>query len=194
MTYPIFQDVKIYLGIERSEDDFLIATFLNQAISITESYTGRKFVGGNAASKTFYTNDRAFINDKTFIFFDDISNVVSLTINGNLIDPTHYIVHKPVSEEPAVKITLKNICPYRFSNYAFEEDFSEVVVNGVWSYSTNCPQDVFGALVRLTSWLYHQKDNAADYDRPVIFSDKITLPSGIPNDVTMILNGYMRYF
>lgn len=193
MTYPIFQDVKIYLGIDRSEDDFLIATFLNQAISIVESYTGRKFAGGSATNKVFYTDDRAFLNEKTFLFFDDISSVVSLSINGNLIDPAHYIVHKPDSE-PAIKITLKNVCPYRFSNYAFDEDASQVVVNGIWTYSLNCPQDVFGAIVRLTAWLYHQKDNAADYDRPVIFSDKIALPVGIPNDVTMILSGYMRYF
>jgi hypothetical protein len=192
--YPILKDLKTYLSIETSKDDSLLTDKLNQAILSFENITGqRKFVSDSLTTRIFYSNQRNVKDSKTFFFLDDCCFVQSLTINGNIINPNHYIVFD-VNDTPLTKITLLNACPYNFTNYSTTEDFSTIQIEGHWSYSIKCPVDVSGTIIRLAAWLYNQKDNAADYDKPVAFTMISKLPVGVPTDVIFTAQIYLRYF
>lgn len=188
--YPIFQDVKYYLGIDRNEDDYIIATLLEQSIKLFESFTGRTFVE-NSVTRTFYAGDRIFMSKNKMLLLDDLCSLTSLTIAGESVALDKIIL--PV-EVPYGTITLKNSSPMYFYNYSVSDDPSEIIINGSWSYSTGCPADVFSAIIRLAAWKYHQKDTGADYDRPVVFQDKVATPLGIPNDVMDIVKIYRKAF
>mgnify|MGYP000859625153 CR=1 FL=1 len=191
MSYPILQDVKNYLGISGTDDDFLLGLQLTQAISIVESKTGRTFVCTADSSKTFYSDNRAIVNRRKFLLYDDLCALTSLTINGNAIASNKY---RTDSDTPYGAIELFPTSDYFFEDYSTTEDPSSFVIVGRWAYSIDCPRDVFGAILRLTAFLYHQKDNAADYDRPVAFSNTLELSSSLPTDVVEILKKYERIF
>ncbi|MGB3988074.1 MAG: hypothetical protein WBK67_00020, partial [Minisyncoccales bacterium] len=60
-------------------------------------------------------------------------------------------------------------------------------------YSATAPLDIQHACVRLTAFLYRQKDNSADIDRPMITGDGVTImPTNLPADVTRLLDRYKR--
>lgn len=189
MGYPLFHDVKYYLGIERNEDDYILATIIDQSIKLFESLTGRIFVANTPASRTFITDSREFLTNKKLFFFDDICRVDTLTIGGELISPSYF---RLPNETPYAYLELKASSPLFFQNYSVSVDPTEVVVTGLWGYSTDCPADVFSAILRLSAWKYHQKDTGADYDRPVIFQDKIATPIGLPNDVMDVVRLYRK--
>jgi len=192
--YPTLKDLKTYLSIETNKDDSLLTSKLTQAIVSFENIVGgRKFVSDALTTKIFYSNQNNFIDTRTFFFLDDCCHVETLTINNNIINPNHYIVFDS-SQTPLTKIMLLNACPYNFSNYSVIENFSTIQIEGHWSYSIKCPEDVHGSIIRLASWLYNQKDNAADYDKPVAFTMLSRLPVGIPSDVIFTAQTYMRYF
>lgn len=189
MGYPLFHDVKYYLGIERNEDDFLLATIVDQSIKLFESLTGRVFAVSNPSSRTFVVGSREFITNKKLFFFDDICRIDSLTIGGEAINQTNF---RLPNEIPYAFLELKASSPLFFQNYSVSVDPTEVVVTGLWGYSIDCPPDVFSAIIRLSAWKYHQKDTGADYDRPVVFQDKIATPIGIPNDVMDVVKIYRK--
>lgn len=191
MSYPQLQDVKNYLSINSTDDDFLLGLQLTQAIKIFEELTGRVFVATTDSSRTFYSDDRAIVNRRKFNFYDDICSITSLSINGNAVASNKY---RLPYQTPYSHIELFPTSDYFFENYSTTEDPSSFVVVGKWAYSEECPRDIFGALLRLTAWLYHQKDNAADYDRPVAFSNTLTLPVGFPSDVVEVAKTYARLF
>lgn len=191
MSYPQLQDVKNYLSITSTDDDFLLGLQLTQAIKIFEELTGRVFVATTDTSKTFYSDDRGIVNRRKFLFYDDICSITSLVINGNVIATNKY---RLPHNTPYSNIEVFPTSDYFFENYSTTQDPSTFVITGKWAYSEECPRDIFGALLRLTAWLYHQKDNAADYDRPVAFSNTLTLPTGFPSDVVEVAKTYMRLF
>ena len=78
MSYPQLQDVKNYLSINSTDDDFLLGLQLTQAIKIFEELTGRVFVATTDSSRTFYSDDRAIVNRRKFNFYDDICSITSL--------------------------------------------------------------------------------------------------------------------
>lgn len=189
MGYPLFHDVKYYLGIERNEDDYILATIVDQSIKLFESLTGRVFAVSAPTSRTFVVDSREFLTNKKLFFFDDICRIDTLTIGGEVISPTNF---RLPNETPYAFLELKTSSPLFFQNYSVTVDPTEVVVTGLWGYSTDCPSDVFSAIIRLSAWKYHQKDTGADYDRPVIFQDKIATPIGVPNDVMDVVRLYRK--
>jgi hypothetical protein len=189
MGYPLFHDVKYYLGIERNEDDYILATIVDQSTKLFESLTGRVFAVSTPTSRTFATDSREFLTNKKLFFFDDICRIDSLTIAGENVPSTNF---RLPNETPYAYLELKASSPLFFQNYSVSVDPTEVVVTGLWGYSTDCPADVFSAILRLSAWKYHQKDTGADYDRPVIFQDKIATPIGLPNDVMDVVRLYRK--
>lgn len=192
--YPTLKDLKSYLSVATTKDDSLLTEKLNQAIITFENVTGgRKFVSETLTTRIFYSDQRNIKDSRTFFFLDDCCHVQTLTINGNIVNPNHYIV-KDTYDLPLTKIVLLNVCPYDFNNYSNTEDFSTIQIEGHWSYSQQCPLDVHGSIIRLAAWLYNQKDNATDFDRPVSFTMLTSLPVGVPADVIYNAKRYMRLF
>lgn len=188
--YPQLQDLKSYLSINSTDDDFLLSLNLTQAVKVIENHTQRQFTCTQDTTKTFYSDDRFIVNNKKFLFNDDICSLTSLVINGNTIPSNKYRI---TGDIPFTAIVLFPSSSYFFENYSTTIDPSSFSITGRWAYSIECPRDLFGVILRLSAWLYHQKDNASDFDRPVSLSNTMALPVGIPTDVAEACYSYSRY-
>lgn len=182
--YPQYQDVKHYLGIASSDDDALLVITLKRAIATFENLCGRSFALVEEA-KFFDANSEQVLDWRTlFPRDDDIYEITELKIDSIVVPTGEYYV------------SGRKICLDVNSNFSFKEYASSphnsIKVTGKWGYSEIVPDDVFGAIVRLTAWLYQQKDNAMDLDRPVAVSNAMLLPAALPSDVVEIAKFYRR--
>lgn len=68
-----------------------------------------------------------------------------------------------------------------------------IAVTGLWAYSETPPDDIVQATIRLTSFLYRQRDNNTDVDRPLMSGDgAIIMPTRLPADVVDYIRPYVR--
>ena len=62
-----------------------------------------------------------------------------------------------------------------------------------WAYSLTAPDDIAAATIRLTAFLYRQRESNADLDRAVSVGDgMVLLPGRLPADIAAILEPYRR--
>jgi hypothetical protein len=185
MAYTTKTEVKAYLGISVATDDDLIDALIARAQSIIEEYTGRVF---EAASETKYFDTDDIEGRWLYLWGYDLLTVTTLT-NGDGTELTsgQYRL-EPRNETPKYAIRLDE-------DYTWEFDDSddEISIAGTWGYTSSAPNDIKHACIRLTSFLYRQKDTSADIDRPLVTGDGVTImPSSIPHDVKAILDKYRR--
>lgn len=186
--YPTFQDVKLYLGISSTKDDALIVATLKRAIAIFENLANRSFLT-EAKSRYFGAFDKDVISgSELFIRDGDLLSISSLEIAGTVVPPGEYFL---TGEIPHYKVKLKASSNFSFREYNYDPENS-ITLTGLWGYDTEVPEDVFGAIVRLTAWLYQQKDNAMELDRPVAISNAMILPAAIPSDVEQVAKFYRK--
>lgn len=186
--YPKFQDVKHYLGIENSQQDALIIATLKRAIATFENMCGRVFIP-KTETRYFNANDEQVITGKRFFLRSgDLLNITSLKIDGDLVPASNYYL---AGAPPFFNIILKESSTFSFKDYGDTPEQTIEIV-GEWGYEDEVPEDVFGAIVRLTAWLYQQKDNAMELDRPVAISNAMVLPASLPSDVEAIARFYKK--
>jgi hypothetical protein len=186
--YPTYQDVKQYLNITTNRDDVLLVTFLNRAILIFEHLARRTFLPVSA-TKYFNGNSEEIVSwDVLFIRSEDLLSVTSLKINGETVANTEYYLE---GDSPYYKIRLSTESDFSFNDYT-ADPHNTVVVEGVWGYASSVPADVFGAIIRLTAYLYAQKDNAMELDRAATMSNGQVIAAGIPNDIERVAVFYRR--
>lgn len=182
--YPQFQDVKLYLGITSAEDDALLVVTLKRAIATFENLCGRRFELDTEA-KFFDANSEEVLDWRTlFPRNDDIYEVTELKIDSVVVPVENYYIS-------GRKIVMQPTSDFSFKEYT-NTPHATIKVTGKWGYSELVPDDVFGAIVRLTAWLYQQKDNAMDLDRPVAVSNAMLLPAALPSDVVEIAKMHRR--
>lgn len=182
--YPQYQDVKLYLGISSSDDDALLVVTLKRAIATFENLCGRTFALVTEA-KFFDGNSEQVLNWRTlFPRDDDVYAITELKIDSIVVPTNEYYID-------GRKICLDVTSNFSFKQYA-SSPHASIKVTGSWGYSDTIPDDVFGAIVRLTAWLYQQKDNAMDLDRPIAVSNAMLLPAALPSDVVEIAKIYRR--
>jgi hypothetical protein len=187
MAYATLVDVKEYLGIAAMSDDALLESFITRATGVINSYTGRIF---EAETATKYFGADAVDGKYLYLFGYDLLAVTTLT-NGDEdtteIASANYKL-MPRNETPKWAIKLDDDTDWEL----YDAD-SEIIVAGTWGYSTIAPADIAHACVRLTAFLYRQKDTSADIDRPFVTGDGVTImPASIPQDVKSILDNYRR--
>lgn len=185
MAYTTLADVKAYAGISVTTDDTLITALIPRAQAIIEAYTGRKFEA-ETLTRYFHIEDI----DGQFLWLSgyDLLTVTTLT-NGNAvaIDAANYRL-EPRNETPKWAIKLDTDYTWEFTDAD-----SEISVAGTWGWSTTAPADIVHACVRLVAFIYRQKDNNADVDRPILTGDGATImPTALPQDVTRLLDPYRR--
>lgn len=184
MAYTTAANVKTYLGISGSGDDTLLGTLVARAQAIIDAYTGRTF---EASTETRYYGIDA-VEGNLLHVDKDLLTVTTLT-NGNAaattITNTQYWLW-PRNRGRYRGIMLK-------SDYSWEQDTDYFIsVAGTWGWSATVPADIAHACDRLAAYLYRQKD-AQVFD--VVASPEtglVTVPQGIPRDVQVILDRYLR--
>ncbi len=190
MAYLSAADLKSYLGIAVTTDDTLLGQILTRAQAMIDTYTGRTFEA--AADSTRYLDAIEDVTDSQTLFLDrDLCAITSITNgDGVAVGATEYTT-RPRNNTPYYEIVLKN-SSNKFWTYDQDPDKAITIV-GKWAYSATAPADIVQAMVRLASYIYRQKDNAGDLDRPVIVGNNTTLlPAQLPKDIEMILRPYVR--
>lgn len=186
MGYASIIQVKDYLGIAAtSTDDNLLGDLISRAEGMIDAYTGRNF---EAVTATKYFGSEVVSGQDLMLYGEDLLTVTKLT-NGNAVEVTsgNYRLF-PRNDSPKWIIRLDES-----QSWSFSDGDSEISVAGTWGYSATAPADIQHACVRLTAFLYRQKDTSADIDRPMITGDGVTImPSGLPSDVTKMLDRYKR--
>lgn len=187
--YPDHSDVKTYLNVQTNRDDALIVALVQRAIAIFENLARRSFVPA-VEVKYFSATGSEVIDWHTIWLRDcDLLSVSELMVGGVVVPSEEYILE---GGPPHYKITLLSDSDFSFSFYATNPQ-QHIKITGTWGYSANIvPDDVFGAIVRLTAYLYAQKDNAMELDRTNAVAGGMVIPNAIPNDVQLVANFYKR--
>lgn len=188
--YCTLEQIKPYLSIESNEDDNLINDIIERATKIIENGTGRIFFCDTPTTE--YYDYEHYHNHRGEIYFDkDLAEIVSITNGDDTLVTADKYVSNPNNFTPIASIKLK-----RNSNiYWTFTDTPEnaIAINGYWAYSKTPPLDIVHACIRLTTFLYRQKDNAVDIDRTIGMGDGMMIfPISLPKDVTTILKYYQR--
>lgn len=185
MAYTTKALVKAYLGISADTDDDLIDALIARAQAIIDNYTGRKF---EAATATKYFTVADIEGRYLYLHRYDLLTVTALTNgDGSVIAAENYRL-EPHNESPKWAIRLD-----KDTSWEWTDSDSEISIAGTWGMFATAPDDIAHAAIRLTSFLYRQKDNSQDVERPIITGSGVTImPTSIPKDVTAILNKYRR--
>ena len=186
--YPKFQDVKHYLGIENSNQDALLVATLKRAIATFENMCGRSFIPKTEVRYFDANGEEVISGHRLFIRSGDLLEIATLKIDGLLIPVSDYYLS---GAQPHHVVKIKDSSMYSFKDYGGTPE-QVIEISGTWGYEVEVPEDVFGAIVRLTAWLYQQKDNAMELDRPVAISNAMVLPATLPSDVEAISKFYKK--
>lgn len=186
--YPRFQDVKLYLGIDTGRDDALLVATLRRAIATFENMCGRVFVPAEE-TRVFDANDEQVVAPKRFFLRSgDLIEITELKIDNEIVPEAEYFC---VGAIPYYVIRLRDTSDFTFDEFSTTPE-QTIEITGRWGFEEDVPDDVFGAIVRLTAWLFQQKDNAMELDRPIAMSNAMVLPLSLPSDVEAIAKFYKK--
>lgn len=183
MAYATLYDLQTYLGIDEAADDTLLTSLLTRAQAAIDSRTRRTF---EAAADSVRRFDERAIGGRLLYLDADLCAITSV-VNGDgvTIAGAEYTT-EPRNAQPWHALVLRPSSPY-----AWDGVTGDIAITGRWAYSTNAPQDIAHACIRLAAWMYRQKDNTGG-DLPMIAGDVTILPSRLPADVAELLDPYVR--
>jgi len=186
MSYASTIQLKEYLGITSTVvDDNLLDDLIERAEGLIDAYTGRSF---ESTTATKYFGEGDTDGRDLPLYGHDLLTVTTLTNgDGTELTSSEYRLF-PRNDNPKWMVRLGEAYSWNFS-----DGDSEISVAGTWGYSATPPLDIQHACIRLAAFLYRQKDNSADIDRPMITGDGVTImPTNLPADVTRLLDRYKR--
>jgi len=193
-AYATSTDVKQYLGINSTltGDDTLITALILRAQTAIETHTHRTFSSTGVTTRRFTVG---MDTDGSTLWFDeDLASVSTVKTNADSTAPTTVAsteyVTLPRNETPYYGIRLRSDASPEW-DYADAPEMG-ITVAGKWGYSTTPPADIKHACVRLASYYYQQKDAQVFDVTAMPDAGVITVPVGIPADVKMILQPYVK--
>jgi len=190
MAYAAASDVVLYADFSASDDDALLTLLIQRATAIIEAETGRVF---EAASDIRYFDATEDV-DGYFLYLDKdligaVSDVTITNGNGSDLSTDDFILVPQNNPHYAVKILGE-------ANKSWTYDSNPeraIKIDGLWGYSSNAPNDIKHATIRLVSWLYKQRETDIDLERPVLTGDGVTImPARMPHDVQGIIAKYRK--
>ena len=198
MAYLASSDIKDYGGIPATDtaDDAELTAIIARAQTYIEEYTGRVFSASSASESTHYFTVGQDTGTRILWLDGDLNTLGSngITIGSDTLATTDYTT-RPRNARPYYAIKLNANSPLTWDNPTSDGDYEDAItVSGQWAYSSDVPNDIKQAMLRLVKWYYKQgrvTDEVAD--RPIITeSGVVVMPSQIPADITEILERY-RY-
>lgn len=200
MAYCATSDVKDYIDFDSDSaaDDGLIADLVIRAQKTIDTYCHRTFGSTGGASDltpaTRYFHAVEDVDGATLWLDADIPAIDSdLTVtNGDAVAVANSdLSPKPSNERPIYALVLKASSGIAWTYDTDPED--AISIAGYWCYAGTTPADITHACVRLTCWLYKQRESGAELDRPLLLGDgNVIMPTQLPRDVTQILEPYRK--
>lgn len=195
MAYCTSTDVKLYLGINSTNttDDTLITALIGRAQAAIEMHTHRKFEHSTTAATRRFTVGRDTDGD-TLWLDEDLAAITTVTTNADAstattISSTEYIT-EPRNKAPYYAIKIKASANKDWT-YTTDPEMG-VTIAGKWAYSTAAPADIKHACVRLAAFYYRQKDAQVFDVTAIPDAGVIQTPVGVPSDVRLILDPYVK--
>lgn len=189
MAYCTTANVKAYLGISGSGDDTLIDSLVIRAQQVIDTYCNRTFEAAENSNR--YFDAYADVESKTLYLDADLCSINSITNGDGVTVTTSEYVTEPRNDAPFYAITLKPSSAKSWEPNSDGDSENAITISGKWAWSAAAPADIVQACVRLTAFMYRQKD-AQMTDVQVLDGGVSVTPLAIPNDVKAILTPYRR--
>lgn len=177
--------LKQELDIDSLADDNLLARKIREAQVMIEQATRRTW---KATSDTTRRFDAAWDVEGRTLWFPHLDLCAITTVlngDGATIAADKYIT-EPRGETPYYGLTLRASSGLGWTYTTDPED--AIAITGRWAFSVTPPDDIVDAAVRLSAWLYRQRDSSSDFDRVSVGVNGVTmLPASIPQDIRFIL-------
>jgi len=174
--YGTVEQLRAYLALTSHDDDALLELLLNAATSFIERYTRRRF---RAVSETHWLTDGFAISDQELMLDDDLQELTGITDGSGA----------------AVELSEVRLIPPRPPyTVLFREDgwVYPVSVTGQWGWSSEPPEDITAAAVRLAAYWYRLRDAQVFDVTAMPDQGVLTVPKGLPIDVKVVLDQYRR--
>ena len=189
MAYITLAEIKAYVGIPTATttDDVILTSFIASAQAAIDAYCHRTFEAAADAERTFDAIDDT---DGATLYVDEICSITSITNGDGVVVAADEYVTEPRRVTPyyAIKLLASSS-----KSWTYDTDHEDAItVDGKWAFSTAAGNDIKQACLRLTAWMYRQRDTNAEVDRPIFTEAGVILPSAIPSDVKALLNPYRK--
>jgi hypothetical protein len=142
MTYPTLDDLKTYMGSASALSDNPHGLALSGAIAWSERYTGRKFVAEAGTRMFRYDSYHWIPKRRRLAFYDDLMSVTTFTLPNGTVTTDYALLG---NKTPYTALRVDNTVPV----VAYEPTNVWFTLEGMWGYSTDCPDDVFQAILQL---------------------------------------------
>jgi hypothetical protein len=193
MTYCTVADVKEYLDVQATDDDALLGDLIDRAQKAIDSHTRRTFEDPGADDTREYTV--GIDTDGLNLYFDeDIYSITTVVSDADNASPT------TIASSDYVTIP-RNTTPYYgikilgSSNETWDytdDPENGIEITGRWAYSSEAPDDIVQACARWAAYMYRQRDSQVFDVTAIPDAGVIQIPKGIPADVKMLLEPYVR--
>lgn len=192
MAYTTVPTVKAYLNITETTDDALLTQLITYAQQIIDTYTQRTFESSADATRKFTVGKDT---DGLMLYLDeDLASITTVKTDADAASPvtlttSEYITH-PRNRTPyhALEILRSSSNDWTYTT----NPENGIEITGKWAYSTSAPNDIAQACLRLTAWLYRQKDAQVFETTAIPEAGVITIPQGFPRDVERFLTPYVK--
>lgn len=182
LNYTTWEAVKMYLAISGSGDDALGGSLVSRACAMIDQFCRRRFAAVTATRLFDVPSGPTLWLDE-----DLLSVTTLLNGDGSTLTSGQYVL-LPTNMTPRYGIRLRSGSAWVGGATGDEQAIS---VAGTWGYSSTPPDDVVQAAVRLSAWLYKQRDAPfGTTARPDV--GIVEVPAAIPEDVKAILLRYQR--
>lgn len=190
MAYTTLAKLRTYLGVTEVGDDTLLTDCITRATAVFDAQFPFSF---EAETETRYFIDDDIDNDGVLWLDKPLLTVTTLT-NGDasatVIAAADYWL-QPRNESPYWYIKLKDGGDTTY--FEFTTD-GEISIAGTWGYMTSASGIVEQCVTRLAAYFYRQKDSQTFDVTAVPELGIMTIPSGIPNDVKIMIESLQAQY
>jgi len=189
VDYTTVSAVKSYLHINTGADDTLLGELVTRASRLIDDHCGRWFIT-RTETRTFDAVG-PHISGRLLLVDADLYSVTSITNGDGTSVSLSNIILRPLNWPPYFGIALKQGSNLRWTYLSDPE--AAISVAGQWGYAPSAPEPVVQSAIRLTAWLYRQRDTGGESSQIEMTERGVAVaPARLPRDVLDMLGPYTR--
>ena len=183
-------EVKRYLDVSEPIDDLMLEECIARAQALLEQNTGRYL---DSVKETRFFQAPKY-GGATLMLDNDLMNLIRV-VNGDGEEISPYdVIYEPINGWPKYAIELR-----ASAETAWVSDDALISVRGEWAWIDKHKQPTYRyqgakqAVIRLTSYLYKQRDSQVFETTAFMDGGVLTIPQGMPKSVLDWIDGNRRY-